>query len=104
MIHDQPFTWCAHAVLTLGVAVAGHFLAPWGLDGVLGFCLGATLMAAVYFFKEAYDELKHRLNKSYDHVDASGVTPRADKVGDLVGPVAVTATAWFIFFLDLFHA
>ena len=104
MINDQRFTWVAHAAITLGVGVAGQFFAPWGINGPLGFCSGATLMTLIYFAKEQHDELKHRLDKDYDRVDASGVTPRADKVGDLVGPVSITATAWTIFFLELFGA
>ena len=104
MINDQRWTWIAHAVITLAVAVAGQFFAPWGLNGPIGFCIGATLMTLIYFFKEQYDELKHRLDKDYDRVDSSGVTPRADKVGDLVGPVSITATAWVIFFLEIFNA
>ena len=102
MINHQPTTWLAHLLITLGAAIAGYFFAPWGLNGQWGFVIGATLLTGFFVVKEAYDEMAHRLAKDYDKVDASGVTPRADKVGDLIGPVGVAATAWAITILELF--
>ena len=70
-------TWITHSlscvIVTVLVPVPQKVLVAW-------------LCFLVYCLKEAHDKVGHLRVGDYDTPDASGVAPRSDYVGDLLGP------------------
>ena len=93
-----PWTWIAHGVISLAVAstLALLLLVFWPnvLGVVIAYDLGAVGMAVYFNLRESRDRRKHLNALGYDlPQQGASVSSREDRVGDLVGPYAVAASA-----------
>jgi hypothetical protein len=93
-----PWTWIAHGAISLGVAsvAALILLVFWQsvLGVVIAYDLGAVGLAVFFNLRESRDRRKHMTAGHYDHPQqGASVSSREDRVGDLVGPYAVAASA-----------
>ena len=81
-------TWVEHALICVGAS------SLVGLVSGLGAAAFASVMWALYFtfVREALDEKLHKLDGDWDTPSASGVTPRIDQWGDLIGPWTAAVT------------
>jgi hypothetical protein len=82
-------TWIGHGLvgLLMGLGMA--------LFMERGFMYG-TVLAALYFslHREMKDKLNHLLHGDYDTPQyKEGITPRVDRVGDMLGPIALALGA-----------
>ena len=90
MIARQFWTWTGHAAIAaVGPALVG-WLTPQPL---LWASITSTLTLAVFVGRELRDRRRHA--KSWNKpMDSSGVTPRIDMWGDLMGPATATVVYW----------
>jgi|DEB0MinimDraft_3_1074331.scaffolds.fasta_scaffold48797_3 hypothetical protein len=74
-------SWIGHtAVVVLASLV--------GLSGGRYGALAASVLATLYFvWREHMDKRFHVAHGSYDTPNQWGVSPRADRVGDMLGPI-----------------
>ena len=86
----QRATWCWHTYTAILATLIGALV---GLGGshMMGSWCGATVAVLYFLAKEHLDEKRHKSLGDWTKPDASGVDPRSDKVGDLLGPIAF----WF---------
>lgn len=91
--HVQTTTWITHSV---GVWLVPLLIALFIPGNKLLWATGiATVMGWYFtFHREPMDKLKHQLAGDYDTPDEQFITPRVDRVGDTLGPAAVTLTYW----------
>jgi len=78
----QPATWAQHGVIAAVLPVLVAWVTHIGTLGLVGL---SWLTLCFFILREERDEAKHKAAGSW------GEGTRDDKVGDLVGPAAVTA-------------
>jgi hypothetical protein len=88
----QPATWVQHTAVTVlagvGIEIVGH-----GTEPGLGYVLGCACMTLYFVLIREYGQ-KQAYKEAGTYDDASsGISPRDDYVGDILGPVAVTVSA-----------
>ena len=100
---SQFYTWIGHGLATAGAGLL--FAVLGGLAGINPgptFVLGTGLAAYYYVIKERGDKKRYLESGKYDDAGEGGVTPRVDRVGDLVGPLSVFAGSLFVWLLLVF--
>lgn len=93
--YPEPWhTWTGHALITLFAAIVTSILAVV-LDqsgsphiAKVGGLFGALYAVAYFLYREQRDKERHIKRGTYDRV-VNGVSPRADRAGDLLGPIAI---------------
>lgn len=111
---DQRLSWIGHGLICLaGGGAIGLATAALAAALEMTFVPAAPLLAnaiadtvglGFFMFREAADEDYHRnVLKDWDKLDKDRnirgtvrmlVTPRGDKIGDLMGPIFVCASGW----------
>lgn len=88
----ETTTWVTHAVATAFVPYIASVFLPFKL---IAAAVVASAIAAYFVFKKEPDDRAEHLGiGDYDTPNAQGVTPRIDRWGDTIGPVAVAVTYW----------
>lgn len=88
-------TWIGHSLVAVfgSAAIAVLMYRFLGVYPDVGLTLGALFWLMFYGWREAKDEIRHRvwLKDWREPSEIEGVTPLIDKCGDLLGPAT-----WFV--------
>ena len=88
--YRQYQTWVGHAALgVFGPAVVGVIGHLFGQDP-LQFAASASLVNVLYFALREIRDVATHYNHYDSPMDPSGVTPRTDTLGDMLGPLTAT--------------
>ena len=94
---NQPVTWAAHGLITIGVGLIGAYCIHAGtpsIPHVAAYALGTTAAALGFLIKEIIDKHAHRKAGDMHKPDWAGVTPVVDGAADQLVPYAVCLSAW----------